>query len=397
MADDRLAYLYKQYINKTCTVAELEEFFRYMANESHHGHLTALAEKHLIEVDKFHIEEIDWNSLYQQILRKGNIMTDAHEGNRVTPIYKRAAFRWIAAASIVLIAALAITLGPSKEQQQMPGVIKATTNDVEAPTETRAVITLADGSKIYLDSINNGTIAQQDNVTVVKNAEGAISYQLTGNGQQPIAYNILSNPRGSKVIDMQLSDGSHVWLNSGSSITYPVVFVGRERKITVDGEAYFEVAHNASKPFIVTKGETSVQVLGTHFNVNAYSDESDIKITLLEGSVRVNNGSANKLLKPGQQAQVDAGTVTVKKDADIEKAVAWKDGLFNFRNDRLRNIMPQIARWYDVDVIYENSDVQNIIITGEIERTANLSEVLKILTYLKIDYRIEGRKLILKG
>jgi ferric-dicitrate binding protein FerR (iron transport regulator) len=207
-----------------------------------------------------------------------------------------------------------------------------------------------------------------------------------------VDYNTLSNPRGSKVISLTLSDGTRVWLNAGSSLRYPASFassaVNREVKIT--GEAYFEVAHDASKPFIVSKNDVSVTVLGTHFNVNAYDDESDIKITLLEGSVRVNKGSNTGLLKPGQQAQVSS-SVKVLNNTDVEQVMAWKNGKFSFNGSDIKTVMRELARWYDVNVEYKDEIKETFFV--KLDRNTNMSNVFRILqTTGAVHFKIEGKK-----
>ncbi|MBS1738646.1 MAG: FecR domain-containing protein, partial [Bacteroidetes bacterium] len=241
--------------------------------------------------------------------------------------------RWLAAASIILLIGIGIGVYTwMKPSKQLPPIAKATIpNDILAPTNSRAMITLADGSRVFLDSLNNGAVATQGNVQLVKLANGQIAYNPTStitDHQSPITYNTLTNPRGSKVIDMKLSDGTHVWLNAGSSITYPVAFAGDERKVTLSGEGYFEVAHDASKPFHVGVGEMDVKVLGTHFNVNAYPDEGEIKTTLLEGSVQVREGKSEIVLNPGQQAALQTSSHRLQRsdNVNVEEVMAWKEG-----------------------------------------------------------------------
>jgi ferric-dicitrate binding protein FerR (iron transport regulator) len=320
-------------------------------------------------------------------------------------------WKWIAAAVIIGLLATGIVTILNNNSKPAPRPV-ATTQDVPAPKETRAVITLANGSKVYLDSVENGTIAKENNVNVVKNSEGAIIYspdhQITPSPDHPIAYNTLFNPRGSKVIDITLSDGSHVWLNSGSSIKYPVDFIGKERVVEITGEAYFEVKHNAKQPFKVQlPNGTIVEDIGTSFNINAYSDENDIKTTLIEGSIAVSlsgvEGQANrKILKPGEQAIVNASTplsmtnsLRVTKDVDLDEILAWKNGQFTLRSTDIAMLMRQIARWYDVDVVYEGSIPQNKF-GGSLSRDLNLSTLLKALQQSGINVRLENRKIIVR-
>ena len=300
--------------------------------------------------------------------------------------------RWAVAASIILaigIGSYFLFFNKSADRSQQPTV--ATTHDVIAPQTNRATITTSDGKIIYLDSAANGTLAIQDNVQLVKLSDGQIEYSReSGVRSQELMYNTLSNRRGSKVIDMTLSDGSHVWLNAGSSITYPVAFVGNERKVSMTGEAYFEVVHNAAKPFTVSVNGIDVHDLGTSFNINGYTDEADTKITLLDGVVQVQS----VILKPGQQAIATINNKPITINADVEQVIAWKNGLFKFDGSNVESVMKQIARWYDLDIVYEGEKpIANF--RGTISRQQNISEVLKMLELTKaINFRVEEKKVI---
>jgi transmembrane sensor len=306
-----------------------------------------------------------------------------------------------AAAIIGVIACIAyFSLHVQKPQPVAETQIPSGTSD-QAPGRDGAILKLSNGQEIVLDNAANGDLVKQGSTSIIKNGS-VLVYNGKKEGAE-VLYNTLSTPVGRQ-FQLVLPDGTRVWLNSSSSITYATLFKGNERNVIVSGEAYFEVAKDVKKPFKVHiagalkgMGETVIQVLGTHFNINAYGDETPVKATLLEGSVSVKTGNNSALLKPGQQALVETTQINLNRDVDVVKEVAWKNGLFNFNNEKLKSIMPQISRWYNIDVVYENKDVQNILITGEIERKANLSEVLKILTFLNIDYKLEGRKLILKG
>jgi transmembrane sensor len=274
-------------------------------------------------------------------------------------------------------------------------------SDVQAPEKYKAQIKLADGKIVYLDSISNGELAMVNGVKVSKTGDGKIEYNgqlATDNGQ--IVYNTLSNPRGSKVIDMTLSDGSRVWLNAGSSITYPVAFVGNERRVNITGEGYFEVSQQPTddgqrKKFIVESGTMQVEVLGTHFNVNAYDDDDEIKVTLLEGSVNVSRESSVVRLKPGEQVIVMGNPSTplrISKEVDVEKVMAWKNNEFIFEDDDLNSIMRQLSYWYDIDVEFEGTSSSNY--SGRITRDASISKVLKMFEKLGyVKFEIEGRKI----
>ena len=238
-------------------------------------------------------------------------------------------------------------------------------------------------------------IAHQGNVRIIKKPNGEISY--TGNAAKEVTYNTLNVPRGSKPLGLTLSDGSQVWLNVGSSLTYPTAFTGKERKVRITGEAYFEIAHNANMPFIVQHNDVMVSVLGTHFNVNTYEDEADERITLLQGLVQVSKNSLSQLLKPGQQAKInhnETNEIKVLDDVNVDEVMAWKEGKFKFgENTDIGTIMRQISRWYDVDIVYKGSINQRF--WGSISKDVNVSRVLKILEATGgVKFKVEGNKII---
>jgi transmembrane sensor len=307
--------------------------------------------------------------------------------------YLKPRFQWWAAASVIFLLAGFSYFTLSNKKTIQGQVAKVSHNDVKAPQSNIATITLSNGQKVNLDSVGNGALAVQGNVKLIKLANGKIAYQQSsGEVITKIEYNTLSNPRGSKVINMSLADGSKVWLNAGSSLTYPVSFIGNERKVSVTGEAYFEVAHDASRPFIVNNGTMDVRVLGTHFNVNSFKDDgNDIKVTLLEGSVKIENGNATGILKPGQQGVVTSD-VKVLDNVNLDQVMAWKNGYFQFDNASLQNVLKEISRWYDVDVVYEGKN-QPRVFMGEMQRDLNLTEVLKILQMNKVHFKIAAKEL----
>lgn len=316
-----------------------------------------------------------------------------------------ARFRWqrsmVAAAVLLLLSAGLYFLLPSRVQMQQP-VSFATqpVNDI-APGGNKAMLTLADGSTVVLDNASNGTISQQGNIQVEKLDNGLLAYtvnskKVTENDET--FYNTITTPRGGQY-QITLADGTLVWLNAASSIRFPVVFTGTERKVTITGEAYFEVAKNAAMPFRVKAAASEIEVLGTHFNVNAYEDEASIRTTLLEGSVKVAATalSVNQLpvlLKPGQQSVISkAGKISIQNDADIEEAIAWKNGRFQFKSADLNSILRQISRWYDVDVVY-NGKV-DLHFTGQLARNENVSNVFRKLALTgEVSFKIDGKKII---
>ena len=310
---------------------------------------------------------------------------------------KRLPWLRYAAAVIIILGVGAYFFKPGSKKEQLTVKIEPAPvqKDVAAPTSVNAIVTLEDGRKIVLDSSGNGLLATQGNIHLTKVNDGQIVY----NGEaDKISFNTLANPRGSKVIQITLADGSKVWLNSESSIRYPTGFRGDERVVEVTGETYFEVAKNPSMPFKVRKNGMEIMVTGTHFNVNAYDEEEKMKITLLEGAVRVTSATNNTItLKPGQQSQVKTdGSLSLLKDVDIDGVIAWKDGKFMFDGKTdIGTIMRQIARWYDLEVNYEGQIKSHF--SGTISRSANLSQVLKkIETTGMINFQVEGKKVTVK-
>jgi len=299
--------------------------------------------------------------------------------------------RFAIAASIFIFSAIGIYLFLVHSQpRQQVAINKPQKQDV-APGGNKAVLTLADGSTIVLNSAKVGKLARQGNIIIKKSADGQISYKdvaVTPHGSTGIIYNTAATPQGGQY-QFILSDGTKVWLNAASSIKYPVVFNGSERKVELTGEAYFEVAHNAKKPFKVISNGQTVEVLGTHFNINAYTDEQAIKTTLLQGSVKVSAEGASNIIKPGEQARFEHGAINVA-NVDLDEVVAWKNGFFFFDDYNIHDVMRQLSRWYNVDVKYEGQ-LPARKFSGEISRNVNISQILDILSFKKIHYKIEGR------
>jgi transmembrane sensor len=288
-------------------------------------------------------------------------------------------------------------VSPVSEVEDQKSVI---VNDIVAG-ENKAILTLGDGSKIILDDAKNGILANQGGNSILKAAEGEVIYSFisevkdsqTEDLNAPVIYNTIETPKGGK-FQIKLPDGSKVWLNAASSLRFPTVFNGSKRQVELIGEAYFEVSPDKSKIFEVNTRNQVVQVLGTHFNINAYMDEPTVNTTLLEGSVRVSDLRTNisQLLKPGEQSQLSE-QIEVINLKNTNEAVAWKEGYFQFDEADIKTVMRQIERWYDVSVVYEG-DLPNYRFGGEIERNLSLLQVLKVLEKTKVHFRLEGREVI---
>lgn len=301
--------------------------------------------------------------------------------------------RWVGVAAAVLITVGAGLLIYQNQTTQTRNTILAA-QDI-APGKNGATLTLANGAKINLAGHANGALLKEAGISITKTKDGELVYRADArNGKNQL--NTLSTSRG-ETYQLLLPDGTRVWLNAASSLTYAsTLTVAGKRNVALDGEAYFEVAKDKIHPFVVqTKGQ-EVEVLGTHFNVNSYQNASATQTTLLEGSVRVSAGTAAvAILKPGQQSVLRTGDQIRVKNVDVNEAIAWKDGYFRFYEVDLETFMNTIARWYDIDVVYEGgiAQYQDLAFGGAVSRSKNLSEVLKILAQTgKVSYRIEGKK-----
>lgn len=303
--------------------------------------------------------------------------------------------RWIAAAAIIiLIIGTAIYFGVNSNSKPAIANGESVVKSDVQPGGARALLTLADGSTVVLDSAAKGMISRQGSAKVIKLTDGQLAYSVAGTSDGAVLYNTVSTPRGGQY-QVTLPDGTKVWLNAASSLRFPTAFVGKERNVELDGEGYFEVEKNVNMPFIVKLKNASVQVLGTHFNIMAYNDEADIKTTLLEGRVKMKANTSNeaeKVLKPGDQAILNNNNLQVVQGADVEQAVAWKNGYFQF-NKIDAQALRQISRWYDIDVVYDKA-MKEKEYSGKIARSVKLSNVVEALKIIGTRCKVENNKLI---
>ena len=256
------------------------------------------------------------------------------------------------------------------------------------PGSTKASLRLADGQLVQLDSAANGLVAKQGAVNILM-SHGGLAYESQGH-EGSMTYNTLITHNGEQY-SLLLSDGTKVWLNSASSLYFPVAFTGKERRVELSGEAYFEVARDAGKPFYVASDGQEIEVLGTNFNVKAYPNEGVVETTLLQGKVRVNGKCA---LSPGQQAQLKKGSVSVKNDVDVNAVIAWKNGRFNFDSADVSEVLRQLERWYDIQVVLPAGKTGDHF-SGTIPRSASLDQVLRILQNNRVHFDLKGRRLVL--
>jgi transmembrane sensor len=310
---------------------------------------------------------------------------------------RRIIFRWTAAAAAVLVLiAGGYFLALNKSKPAITQTAAAPlAPDIPAPTGTRTTLTLAGGQKIFLDSVQNGTLSEQGNARVSKLATNQLAYNTSATNPMEAVYNTLSTAKGGQTM-VVLADGTRVWLDAASSLTYPTVFSGKTRPVVLTGQAYFEVAHRADQTFTVEVNGTLVKDIGTAFNINAYGDEPVAKITLVEGVVGVARQTREIVLKPGEQARIEGTQLKVTSGVDMDEVLAWKNGQFQFDNAGTAEIMRQVARWYDVDVRYEG-DVLKRHFSGGVPRAANAAALLHVLELTKsVRFRVEGKQIIVQ-
>lgn len=308
---------------------------------------------------------------------------------RTTKLWPKIA---IAAAIATLMVSMAIWFFNGKQTDPNNTENIAYKNDVN-PGKQGATLTLAGGKKIRLSDAANGTLAQQSGVTITKTASGQLIYEIKGNDTQSDQENTLTTDNG-ETYQVRLPDGSSVWLNAASTLTYPASFAKQNnRSVELSGEGYFEIAKDKLHPFIVKTGNQQVEVLGTHFNINAYKDEPIVATTLLEGSVKVSTATLSKTIKPGEQA-INTGQTINTTQVNLESITDWKDGDFVLSDLSFKAAMRKIARWYDVEVIYDSSVPDELETGGWISRNTKLSEVLTLIEKSGLaQFKIEGKKL----
>jgi transmembrane sensor len=391
--EQQLKEIFQRYVNNECTEEEVKfllEHFRTDDNEN------ALRDSIAAKLNEYPVADFDQNpqskpaldAIFNSIL--DNI---ADEQEEVQPKKNGSLLlKFIAGVAVVLIGGLVIYSyhNSIKEGVAVVKNIPAKTNIT--PGSNKAVLTLQDGSTIILNDAKEGTLAQQGNANIVKTANGQLVYNKTDAQPEKVLFNTMTTPRGGQY-KLTLPDGTDVWLNSASSITYPTAFVGNERNVSITGEAYFEVAKDKTKPFHVKAGSQTIEVLGTHFNVMAYADEDVIKTTLLEGSVKVQGDKESGILKPGEQSVINKNGELKVSVASVDEAMAWKNGYFKFNRVGIKYIMRQLSRWYDVDVMYEGR-VKEDEFVGTIGRSENIVQALHLLELANVHFKIQDKNII---
>lgn len=351
-------------------------------------------ESHFVEVYMNYLDGLNEKAAPTQDIEreiKEKLFHSIRHENIPAPVLKPrrgSGFTWRAAAILFVLLGAATLWVLLRQDNNRPA---ATALQDVLPGSQRAVLKLANGQEITLDS-SYGKIVQSGGLTV-NNDSGALHYQGKATTTE---YHTLSVPRGGQY-KLQLPDGTDVWLNAASSITYPTAFTGSTRVVEITGEAYFEVAKMKQKPFRVkSAGGSEIEVLGTHFNINAYTDEPSVTATLLEGRIQFSNADQHHLMIPGQQARMNkSGYISIISNANTEAAIAWKEGYFYFDGADLQTVMRQIARWYNVTVEYEGR-IPDKKFSGEISKTNNISLVLEMLEATKVQFGINGKRIIVK-
>lgn len=395
MSPERLSLLINRYLSNTASPEEEQELSAwYQASNQQEVYWPAQHEQEA-EVLKARL----LNKLQQAIHPAATV--------KRMPFYRNPGLQ-VAAAILIILGVASWFLFNHAEQSPTTKTPIADKQHLIVPGGNKAVLTLADGSRIILDSAENTTLARQGNTKIIKLNNGQLAYRGAGNAGAGATtlYNMISTPKGGQY-EIILPDGSHVWMNAASSLRFPTAFADSERRVELSGEAYFEVTKNPHQPFRVhfktslaeNNKEGVVEVLGTHFNINAYSDEVMAKTTLLEGKVKVSAVQSQSVdpvaetLLPGQQAAITAAAAIEVQKVDAEESIAWKNGIFNFNKADIKIVMRQIARWYDVEVVYEGA-VSTEKFEGEIPRSSTLTDVFKILELSAVHFKIEGRKVI---
>jgi transmembrane sensor len=373
MDEQRLEILFQKYLSKTATDAEKREFFEFVRHPGSGEILRTLSEKYPVAEDL--VIQLPEDASHQILTA---VLASDQPAIASIPSQHSIGRRWMpyAAAILLLIVAGASYVFFHRDTTEKVAVAGNHVIMDAMPGHNGAVLTLSNGRSIVLDTAKNGRL--MDGFT---KSGDKITVEEAG-----VEYATLVTPMGRQQ-QITLSDGTKVWLNAGSSLRFPTRFSGNQRKVEITGEAYFEVAHNATRPFMVSAGKEEIKVLGTHFNVNAYADEQMVKTTLLEGSVKINDKA---ILQPGEQC--GDGRIS-KVDAGV--SVAWVFGYFQFEHADIKTVMRQLSRWYDVEVRYEGK-ITSEIFGGEIQRNLKLSEALELLSVTGIHYTLNGKMLIIR-
>ena len=374
----RIAYLVAGFVRKTLTEKEHDELDAWVeASDENMRLFEELTDENNIAANLRWMDEVNTKRKLQEV-KKGLVFKDAK------PQRSKRMWPYATAASIIFLVIAGYLV---QRQNETPTITPANAVAEILPAKGEVVLQLGNGKSINLNTAVSGSLNTSDGSTA-KNDEGALRYEQSGS----VVTHTLSTSTGGKY-QLTLADGTKVWLNASSSISYPTAFVSSERVVILKGEAYFEVAKDASKPFLVKLSEReTVTVLGTHFNIQNYSDEITRAVTLVEGKVKVGQGERSLVLSPSEQASISSDEVKLAKKADLEEVTGWKDDLFVFHDADIKTIMRQVARWYDTEIIYQNDIPQ--MFNATISRKEPLSKLLKLLELTgKVNFKTENKKI----
>lgn len=393
MPESRLEYLFDCYVYEKCSPEEEKELMELLANSENEHLAKELLEKFIENTgSEIQMPEQAAVSVLQNILQKDKAKVVSLKSRTILNPWIRVA----AAVVILFISGISYWIFNKENKEKITASVVSSKKVAPIlPGRNHAILTMADGSTIVLDSLQNGSL--QHGNAKIKKQNGLLVYDgsMPSKTGGPITYNTLTTPRGGQY-QVVLPDGSKVWLNASSSLHFPTAFIGKQREVELTGEAYFEVTKNKEKPFHVNVNGMQIEVLGTHFNVNAYADEDAIETTLLEGSVKIKRGSVSGLLKPGQQGVLENNDNDLEiKKVNIDEVIAWKNGLFQFDGAGIKTIMREVGRWYNVEIVYAGK-VPVRSFEGKISRDAQLSDVLKILELSNVKFNVEGRRIIVQ-
>lgn len=387
MKNDRFTYLVNGWLAEKLTSEEINEFLFNLQKKEFQDYLGG---EILSSLDSGKYNNLDTQQERERVLER--LKTQIQINNKYIPAKKKSIWYYAVAAAVLLICFTVSYFLLFKDKSKEHIELSAVTY----PTNNQAIIILPDGSKIKLDTLSNDIQFDKYLFKLTKSNIGLFEIEniaSNNSGQASLPIKIF-NPRGSTTLHFKLADGTHVWLNAQSSLSYPMVFSEQKREVELSGEAYFEVAKDTSKRFLVKTSQLTTEVLGTHFDIKAYDDEVVSKVTLLEGSVNIyhNKTSQVQKLKPRQQAAVSSNSINVK-NANSNDVLAWKNELLSFNGSDIQTIMREISRWYDVEVEYGNiTDDRKF--SGYISRNTPLEDVLKILHKSGINFKTEGNKIL---
>ncbi len=394
-----ISILFKKYYNKTASPQEIRELFELLKSSSD-DELTELIRNEWEDQeneDPIFSIEMSENILKNILSEMGDVKSQTEETVPLSLFKWSILYKSLSAAAAIIIL-LGIGLYFRFSLNSNPGNQKASVqlNADALPGVNKAILILGDGQKIILDSLINGLIAKTENFEVNKTENGQLVYHAFDRNYKNARgedINTLVTPRGGEY-RVTLPDGSKVWLNATSSIKFPGVFKSNIREVELNGEAYFEIAKNSAMPFRVKSNGAQIEVIGTHFNVKAYGNEKLMKTTLVEGSIKITAGNFSHLLKPGQQAILTKGELKVLDNVDIEEQLAWKNGLFLFKDTSIEDVMSQVASWYDLNVIFEGK-IPEKYLTGKVSRSVNASEFMNLLKYAGVKFIIKEKNIII--